>query len=372
MNRVYTLFMISLFIFTLALPVFAQETNDVTHVVQSGENLFRIALRYGVDMNELAISNGITDLTQIYAGQVLLIPGLAAADSGDVIENPLVAAAPIIHIVQRGEYLGQIAALYDVSVDEILRANQITNINTIYPGQQLQIWATNISSVETIAVEPEIASNEPVPQSEVESVIPTQAPIVEDAIVHVVAPGEHLSQIAQRYGVAWTAIAEANQITNPNHIYTGMQLNIPGGNSDAVQSYTTIPTIAENLVDPGAHWGIGREIVVDLSTQMTYAYEDGALLFSALVSTGLPATPTVQGEYAIWHRTPAQTMTGPGYYLPNVQWVQYFYQGYGFHGTYWHNNYGQPMSHGCVNMTNDDAQWLYNFGTIGTNVYVQY
>jgi LysM repeat protein len=363
MSRIRTLLMISLFIFTLALPSFAQEASEVTHVVQSGENLFRIALRYGVDMNELATSNGITDSTRIFAGQVLVIPGLKSADSGDVVDNPLIAAAPIIHTVQRGEYLGQIAALYGVTIDNVLQGNQITNANTIYPGQELQIWASNISTLETAA------ESEPA-NSAVESVASTEAPI--EMAIHVVAPGEYLSQIAQGYGVAWTAIAEANQISNPNQIYAGMQLNIPGGNNVAVQSPVTVAAIASNIADPGAHWGYGREIVVDLSSQMTYAYQDGNLVFSALVSTGLPATPTVQGEFQMWHRTPEQTMSGPGYYLPNVKWVQYFYQGYGFHGTYWHSNFGQPMSHGCVNMTNEDAEWLYNFASIGTNVFVQY
>ena len=50
---------------------------------------------------------------------------------------------------------------------------------------------------------------------------------------------------------------------------------------------------------------------------------------------------------------------GTYYSLPNVEWVQYFYQDYSFHGTYWHNNFGNPMSHGCVNMTNEDAEWLF-------------
>ncbi|MCB0137619.1 MAG: L,D-transpeptidase, partial [Caldilineaceae bacterium] len=44
-------------------------------------------------------------------------------------------------------------------------------------------------------------------------------------------------------------------------------------------------------------------------------------------------------------------------------WVQYFYEDYGFHGTYWHSNFGQPMSHGCVNMTNADAKWLYEWAS---------
>ena len=65
-------------------------------------------------------------------------------------------------------------------------------------------------------------------------------------------------------------------------------------------------------------------------------------------------------------------MSGPGYYLPNVEWVMYFYQGYGLHGTYWHSNFGQPMSHGCVNLTNDDARWFYEFASLGTPVHVKW
>ncbi len=52
---------------------------------------------------------------------------------------------------------------------------------------------------------------------------------------------------------------------------------------------------------------------------------------------------------------------GNYYDLPNVQWVQYFYSDYSFHGTYWHNNFGHPMSHGCLNMTIADAKWLFDW-----------
>lgn len=343
----------------LSLPIVAQE--DGTHVVQSGENLFRIALRYGVDIDELAALNNIANVTQIYAGQVLVIPGLDVVDESDDIVNPLVASAPVIHTVQRGEYLGQIANIYSVTVAEILAANSIANANSIYPGQELQIWTDDIS----VAV--------PTENDEPEEVVEAEASSIEQ-VIHIVQRDEYLSLIARTYGVPWTTIAEANNITNSNNITAGTALVIPGADPGVTSGniINSVPAIAQNLPDPGAHWGVGREIVVDLSTQMTYAYEHGDLVFSALVSTGLPATPTVQGEYSIWHRTPAQRMTGPGYDLPNVQWVMYFYQGYGFHGTYWHNNFGNPMSHGCVNMTNADAEWLYNFASLGTNVYVQY
>lgn len=344
---------------TISIVAVAQEA-QTTHTVQSGENLFRIALRYGVDMDTLAAVNQISDVRTVYAGQVLIIPGLQAVDQHDDVSNPLVAAAPVLHTVQQGEYLGQIARRYHVTIQDILSANNISNPDSIYPGQTLQIWTQDIA----------IAPPPPVTATQVAEIAPTPVPPTE--ITHIVASGEYLSLIGQRYGVAWTTIAEANNIVNGNTVETGTVLLIPGGDPNAMNRLTTTTLIPPERPAPPAHWGTGREIVVDLSTQMTYAYEDGILLFSALVSTGLPATPTVQGEYAIWHKTQAQTMSGPGYHLPNVQWVMYFYQGYGFHGTYWHNNFGNPMSHGCVNMTNADAQWLYQFGSVGTPVWVQY
>lgn len=115
-----------------------------------------------------------------------------------------------------------------------------------------------------------------------------------------------------------------------------------------------LPTTTEKWID------------VDLSEQRVVAYEGARSVRTFIVSTGLPATPTVQGTFRIRIKNRTQTMSGGSaqygyYYLPNVQWVQYFYEGYAFHGTYWHNNFGRPMSHGCVNMTNDEAKWLFDW-----------
>jgi lipoprotein-anchoring transpeptidase ErfK/SrfK len=65
-------------------------------------------------------------------------------------------------------------------------------------------------------------------------------------------------------------------------------------------------------------------------------------------------------------------MSGPGYYLPNVPYVMYFYRGYGLHGTYWHHNIGTPMSHGCVNLPTAEAGWLFNWASVGTKVVTHY
>jgi lipoprotein-anchoring transpeptidase ErfK/SrfK len=115
-----------------------------------------------------------------------------------------------------------------------------------------------------------------------------------------------------------------------------------------------------------------RWIEVNLSEQRVYAWEGNVLMNSFVVSTGTWATPTVTGTFKIWNKTRIQTMSGPGYSLPNVPFVMYFYNDYGFHGTYWHNNFGTPMSHGCVNLTIPDSQWLYNWASYGTTVKVHY
>lgn len=116
----------------------------------------------------------------------------------------------------------------------------------------------------------------------------------------------------------------------------------------------------------------GRWIEVNLTQQRVYAWEGDVLMNSFIVSTGTWATPTVTGTFNIWNKTRIQTMSGPGYSLPNVPFVMYFYQDYGFHGTYWHNNFGTPMSHGCVNLTIPDSEWLYNWASYGTTVKVHY
>ena len=115
-----------------------------------------------------------------------------------------------------------------------------------------------------------------------------------------------------------------------------------------------------------------RWIDVNLTQQRAYAYEGNALVRSFIVSTGTWQYPTVIGQYRIYVKYRFADMAGPGYYLPNVPYVMYFFKGYGLHGTYWHNNFGIPMSHGCINFTIDEAGWVYNFATVGTLINIHY
>ncbi|HLO30754.1 MAG TPA: L,D-transpeptidase family protein [Anaerolineales bacterium] len=117
----------------------------------------------------------------------------------------------------------------------------------------------------------------------------------------------------------------------------------------------------------GSHW-----IDVDLTNQRVYAYEGDTVVNSFLVSTGTWLHPTVTGQYKVYIKLRSGNMSGPGYFLPDVPYIMYFYKSYGLHGTYWHHNFGTPMSHGCVNLQTDDAAWLYNWSSVGTVVNVHY
>jgi len=119
-------------------------------------------------------------------------------------------------------------------------------------------------------------------------------------------------------------------------------------------------------------------ISVDLSKQTLYRYQNGSLLDKFLISSGKSGTPTPVGDFSIYKKRPLVRMSwyfganSPlNYDLPNVPWVASFSGPYTIHGTYWHHNFGHPMSHGCVNMYTPDAKTVYNWVDIGTPVVIK-
>jgi lipoprotein-anchoring transpeptidase ErfK/SrfK len=115
---------------------------------------------------------------------------------------------------------------------------------------------------------------------------------------------------------------------------------------------------------------VKKYIDVNLHTQTLTCYENDLVVLTADVSTGLPGlydTPT--GEFNISVKLPSRKMSGSDRFasadenvLFGVPWCSFFTdEGHAFHGTYWHDNFGLPMSHGCVNMRNEDAKWLFRW-----------
>jgi hypothetical protein len=131
-------------------------------------------------------------------------------------------------------------------------------------------------------------------------------------------------------------------------------------------------------IGPGPQQGSWKEVVVSISAQTMWAYEEGQLVMSSLVSTGtahVPETSTPIGYHSVLAKFDAQTMegtiSGEYYRVEDVPYVMYFDDyGNAIHGTYWHSNFGAPMSHGCVNLPMDVAAWMYGWADIGTAVSV--
>jgi len=124
--------------------------------------------------------------------------------------------------------------------------------------------------------------------------------------------------------------------------------------------------------NPDGRTDVERYVRVDLSEQRMYAYEHGYLVNSFLISSGLPGTPTPIGETTIQRKLYSHLYSGPGYYLPNTLYNLQFRPHYYLHGAYWHNNFGHPMSHGCVNISYANAEWLFNWMQVGDLTVIEY
>jgi lipoprotein-anchoring transpeptidase ErfK/SrfK len=238
---------------------------------------------------------------------------------------PAYAAEPG-YVVQPGDTLMRIAARHSVSVSQLARANGLHWYSWVYVGQRLAIPGQTTGS--------------------------SQSPATS---TYVVRRGDTMMRIAARYGVSVSSLARANGLRWNSWVYVGQRLTIPGS------------TRWQASRSGGERW-----IDVNLSSQTLTAYEGTRPLRTMVVSTGLPGTPTPVGQFRIWIKLRYDDMAGPGYRLRNVPYVMYFHRGYGLHGTYWHSNFGTPMSHGCVNLSTADAGWLFDWASVGTKVVTHY
>jgi hypothetical protein len=150
----------------------------------------------------------------------------------------------------------------------------------------------------------------------------------------------------------------------------------PQGNVPVYDEALFVPPI------PVPDWGAappapggGRSVVVSLSQQALWAYEDGQVIRSTYVSTGTEKFRTPPGYFTVNTKVPEQDMEGvlggEYYNVPKVPDVLYFTnRGHAIHGTYWHENFGTPMSHGCINLPMDVAEWMYNWAQLGMAVVI--
>lgn len=111
-------------------------------------------------------------------------------------------------------------------------------------------------------------------------------------------------------------------------------------------------------------------IEIDISDQKLTAWQGDVLVFETIVSTGKPGYRTLPGTFAVYRKYEETRMVGADYDTPDVPWTMYYSGGFAIHGAYWHNNFGTPVSHGCVNLRVPEAKALYEWAPMGTEVVV--
>ncbi len=312
-----------------------------TYIVQPGDTLMRIAARHGVTVSQLSAANGLRWNAWVYAGQRLTIPGAPAQPA-----QPTPAPGGGTYIVRPGDTLMSVAARHGTPIGTLAAANGLHWNAWLYVGQRLTIPGGETPSVQPAPSNPPSSSGG----------------------TYVVKAGNTLFSIARWHGTTVSALRAANGLAS-NTIYVGQRLTIPGGNGGTPPSNTPAPNPQPS---PG-HGASGEKwIDINLSAQRVTAYQGQTAVYSAIASTGTWRTPTVVGTYRIYAKYRYTGMSGPGYNLPNVPHTMYFYRGYAIHGAYWHNNFGTPMSHGCVNLSLPDAEWFYNWAPMGTRVVTHY
>ena len=335
--------------------------------VRPGESLTTIARRHGISLTRLAQMNSLSPYRWLYTGQVLIVP--ASAPPAQVASNPSAqdgaanqnAGGVQQYRVRPGDSLGGLAKRFGISLYHLMSMNSMTSARWLYVGQVLRVPGGS-----GVAVQPPPVAPVPTPAPALQPAPPSVEvqPDRADAVMHMVQPGESLSQIAERYGIAAAVLARVNKLSKANALEVGLVLRIPADDaldllddSFARLHPSQYPTQTE------------RWIEVDLSEQLVVAYEGTVPVRAFVISSGVGNTPTVTGTFRIWAKVAMQDMSGGSraagsyYHLKDVQNVQYFYKSYAFHGTFWHDNFGTPMSRGCVNMTEEAAEWLFEWSS---------
>jgi len=310
----------------------AQAQDQILHLVQPGDNLFRLALRYGTTVDAIVAANGLPNADAIYAGQQLVIP---CDSSGSTTALPATTTGGK-YVVQQGDTLSGIALRHGVTVWALAQANGLPSPSMIFAGQRLFIPGTEPAQVA--------------------------------GDTYVVLPGDTLSQIAQRFDTSTFTLARLNCIAKPPAICVGQVLHLSG----AAPAAPPVPT-------PAPPRG-SKRIVIDLSEQHLYGYEGNQLVYSFIASTGKAPSYTRSGEFRVQSKIPNAYGASWDIWMPH--WLGIYWAGStenGIHAlpilssgqTLWAGYLGQPVSYGCIVLGTQEAELLYNWAQIGTLVSIR-
>jgi LysM repeat protein len=208
MKKLVMALVVVVLVLTTARPVFA----DTVYTVQPGDTLGRIATRFGVSVAAIMSANGLSNPNLIFVGQRLTIPTGNGAPPPPT-QPP--SGGNTIYTVQPGDWLARIASRFGVTVQAIVNANPGLNPNRIFVGQRLNI--------------PGGGGGQPTSPAPTQPPSTATPPPSGSDQVYIVQRGDTLGRIAARFGVTVQAIVNVNPGLNPNLIFVGQRLNIPGG-----------------------------------------------------------------------------------------------------------------------------------------------
>lgn len=171
-------------------------------------------------------------------------------------------------------------------------------------------------------------------------------------------------------GQKWYKIGFDGEVHYPERVKGGWYVS-----ADLVRLFTDPGPVATTH---GRDATTTKRIIINITTEVLSAYDGTTLFMQGPISTGLELTPTAVGSFWVMRKMPDSYMQGPiaglstQYYdLPGVPWDLYFTKdGAAIHGAYWHNHFGEPWSHGCVNLSPDQAKQLYAWADLGVPVTV--
>lgn len=373
--------MLLLAIVSIALTV-SVALADTKYTVQPGDTLSGIAARYGVTVNAIVVANNLPS-SAIYSGQVLTIPSSSSANPTPQATSATVQPGQTTtYVVQPGDSLSALAQRFGVTREALAAANNISPSSLLYVGQTLTVPGVGAQPVATATAKPlapTATSKPPAPTAAIP--LPqggTTTPVTVNSaataqpgtpVKYTVQYGDNLAGIAAKFNTTIEALAATNNLTDINSLEVGQVLVIIKGDTQSGPPDKPKPVQPQTPMGKlGPKW-----IELDLSTQMLVAYEGQTPVFSARMSSGLPRTPTVIGSYRVYLKYRTQRMRGGvkgvDYYdIPNVPNVMYFYSGYAIHGVWWHTNFGNPASHGCINLSQANAKWMYEWAPMSTMV----